>query len=191
MDDNNKLLVSINLAREATRRNGFYWFIDHVYRYSFEPKEAFVTGDYIKHIAQRYEDNRFTIDVTGRGHFKSSRIHCDIMYAMFIDDGQGFEAPYFSFNKEMAQYQVKKLKQEISYNPFFATIIDLKQQAESVLGYCWNEGDGIMSVEPRGLLGNSRGLHAERLYVDDPLKTEDDSPGAPPDQTGRASCRER
>lgn len=181
MDNESKIAIAIELARKAARERGFYWFIDRIYRYSFEPKEKFVTGPYIEKVAERYELNRFTIDVTGRGHFKSSRLHADIMYAMFTDDGQGFEAPYFSFSKEMAQYQVKKLKQEISYNPFFATISDMKVQAESVLGYRWKDSDGLMSVEPRGLLGNSRGLHSERLYVDDPLKTEDDSPGAPPD----------
>lgn len=176
-----KVAIAIEVAREKARKEGFFWFIENIYRHSF-PNEPFVTGDYIKRVAERYEKKSHTIDVTGRGHFKSSRVHADIMFIMFIDNGTGFEAQYFSFSEKLAKYQLKKLKNEIKDNPFFATITDLKPQSESILAYQWSGHPQIMSVEPRGLLSNGRGIHAQRLYIDDPLKTEDvDSPNANPD----------
>lgn len=174
-----KIAIAIEMARDAARKNGFYWFIDHVFRYCFEPKSKFVTGSYIKAVAQRFADHKYTIDVTGRDHFKSTRIHADIAYAMFIDKGNGFEAQYFAYSAEMSAYQLKKLKQEISYNPFFSTLIDNKPQAESILSYSWQGSDALMTINPKGLLGNNRGIHADRIYVDDPFKTETD--GAAPD----------
>jgi hypothetical protein len=179
MDDENKLGVAIELARQASRDKGFFWFIDHVFRYCFEPKEKFVTGDFIKGVAERFEKYSMTIDVSGRDHFKSTRLHADILYSMFIDKSRGFEAQYFSYSEAMAGYQLKKLKQEISYNPFFTTLVDRKPQAESVLSYSWGEDAPLMTINPKGLLGNNRGIHADRIYVDDPLKTETD--GAAPD----------
>lgn len=179
--DYNKIAIAISVARETARKKGFYWFIDNIYRHSF-PREPFVTGDYIKNVAARYEKYKHTIDVTGRGHFKSSRVHAEIMYLIFINNGTGFEGQYFSYSEKMAKYQLKKLKQEISANPFFSTVIDLKNTSESILAYKWNSGDQIMSVEPRGLLSSGRGIHCEMIFIDDPLKTEDtDSPGASPD----------
>jgi hypothetical protein len=175
-----KIALAIDLARKKARSSGFYWFIDNIFRYCFEPNSTFVTGKYLEDIAKNFEENKYTIDVSGRDHFKSTRLHCDICYAIFIaTDNAGFEAQYFSYSESMASYQLKKLKQEIAYNPFFSTLIDRKPQAESILSYSWGEKGSLMTIHPKGLLGNNRGIHCDRLYVDDPLKTETD--GAAPD----------
>lgn len=170
--DLQRAAVAIELARAKARREGLYWFIDRIFRFCFEPDEKFVTGDYIQKVAERFEKYHYTIDVTGRDHFKSTRLHAELMYAFFIDEGRGFEAHYFSYSYEMAAYQLKKLKGLIKSNPFFATIIDNKEQAESILSYSWEESKRPMSVTPQGMLSFSRGVHAERLYIDDCFKSE-------------------
>lgn len=166
-----KARLAIEIARRKARGN-FRWFVYNVFSASFD---KFVGGKYIDDVCAHVQDNNFTMDVTGRDHFKSTRLYADIMWQVFIGDQKGFEAQYFSYNTTMASYHLKKIKQMIARNIFYAGLRDHKPTSESIIDYTWSSTDMHMTVTPQGLLGGVRGIHAERLYLDDPFKTEQES----------------
>ncbi len=127
-------------------------------------------GDYIEDVAKHLEQNSYTMDVTGRDHFKSTRLYADVMWAIFTDEGNGFESHYFSYRQELAAYHLKKIKRMIKDNFFFNGLIDHKPTSESIMEFSWEPNGRRMSVQPQGLLGFVRGIHAERVYIDDPLR---------------------
>lgn len=166
-----QLQVATELARKRTREWGYRYFINEVFSASFGGQ--FVGGKYVDDIADHLQDYPYTMDITGRDHMKSTRLYVDIMYELFIDNGKGWEAHYLSYSKDLAAYQLSKLKEEfIERNPFFAGLIDNKKTAESVLSYNW-PGGRKMKVTPHGLTGSVRGIHSKIIYVDDSFKTED------------------
>lgn len=118
------------------------------------------------------------MDVTGRDHFKSTRLYADIMWRLLSERDTGFEAWYFSYAHKLANYHLIKLKKMIQSNPFFTGINDLKPTAEGILSYTWDDprdpAAKIMTVNPSGLLSFKRGIHAEHIYVDDPFQDESD-----------------
>lgn len=168
-----KARLAVEIARQKSRGpDGFRWFVYNVFSASFD---VFVGGKYINDVCAHVQDNHFTMDVTGRDHFKSTRLYADIMWNLFTDEGKGWEAQYFSYNTTMASYHLKKIKQMIARNIFFAGMRDHKPTSESIIDYTWASRDMHMTVTPQGLLGGVRGIHAERLYLDDPFKTEQES----------------
>ena len=118
------------------------------------------------------------MDVTGRDHFKSTRLYADVMWRLFSERDTGFEAWYFSYAHKLAAYHLIKLKKMIQQNVFYSGINDLKPMADGVLSYTWddpkNPNAKIMTVQPSGLLSFKRGIHAEHIYVDDPFQDESD-----------------
>lgn len=161
------ILASIELVRRRCRRpGGFAFFINHVFSASFGGD--FVGGDYVNEIAVRMDTHAWTMDVTARGHFKSTRLYAEIMYDIFTMQ-RDLEGWYFSYNSDLSAYHLKKLKGMIKRNPFFIFVQDTKAQAEGVLSYINDVGDQY-TCTPAGLLAFKRGIHADRIYVDDPLR---------------------
>lgn len=163
--------AKIEHARRLSRERGYRFFVNHVFSACFG--DTFIGGEYLNQVADHLQFNNFTMDVTGRDHFKSTRLYVDIMYAIFTDTGKGFEAHYFSYNKTLASYHMAKLKEYIKTNPFFVELIDDAPMAKSVLAFHWPKGRR-MTVTPQGLLSGKRGIHADRIYVDDPFKNEEE-----------------
>jgi len=108
------------------------------------------------------------MDVTGRNHFKSTRLYADVMWRLLSEKDVGWEGWYFSYSHELAAYHIAKIKEFIKENIYFTGIIDHKLTAESVLQYSW-DGSTKMTLRPAGLLSFKRGIHADHIYVDDPL----------------------
>jgi hypothetical protein len=150
--------------RRCLKPDGFEWFIDNVFSASFD---VFVGGEYITEVAKTMEQHPWTMDVTGRDHFKSSRFYAEIMFDIFTAE-KDVEGHYFSYNSDLSRYHLKKVKQMIKSNPFFVLIVDLNPTADALLEY-WN-GYARTTHSPAGLLSFKRGIHADRLYIDDPLK---------------------
>lgn len=162
-----QVLAQIELVRRRCRKpGGFKFFINNVFSASFGGD--FVGGQYVNDIADRMEKEPWTMDVTARGHFKSTRLYAEIMYDIFTME-RDLEAWYFSYNSDLSAYHLKKLKGMIKRNPFFIFVTDLKTMAEGVLAYA-NDSGNVYSCTPAGLLAFKRGIHAERIYVDDPLR---------------------
>lgn len=160
------VLASIEVVRRKCRgHGGFKFFINNVFSASFGGD--FIGGDYVDNIADRMEKLPWTMDVTARGHFKSTRLYAEIMHDIFTME-RDIEAWYFSYNTDLSAYHLKKLKQMIKRNPFFIDIRDSKAQAEGILAY--ERNNNVYTCAPAGLLAFKRGIHADRIYVDDPLR---------------------
>lgn len=110
------------------------------------------------------------MDVTGRDHFKSTRFYADIMWNLLRDAEGGSEGWYFSYSYELAAYHLSKIKEMVRDNPIYYDIVDHKSTAESVLSYSWPGSKKRITVHPGGLLAFKRGIHADHIYVDDPLR---------------------
>lgn len=156
----------IELARRKSKQYGFGWFIDNVFAYSFD-KDTFITGQYIHEIANRMNTYDWTMDISARDHFKSTRLYAEIMFDIFTTD-KDIECHYFSYQQGLSAYHLSKVKKMINGNPFFRNFIDLSPMAVSVVHY--HNGKAVYQAMPEGLLSFKRGIHAERIYVDDPLK---------------------
>lgn len=162
-----QLLAQIEVVRRrCLKPGGLQFFINNVFSASFGGD--FIGGDYVNDIATRMETHPWTMDVTARGHFKSTRLYAEVMFDIFTMH-RDIEGWYFSYNTDLSSYHLKKLKGFIKRNPFFAVVSDIKVQAEGVLAYV-DSANNLYTCAPAGLLAFKRGIHADRIYVDDPLR---------------------
>jgi hypothetical protein len=164
-----KIAPSIIAQVRQKAAGDFRWFVHNVFSASF-PK--FIEGQYIEDVITHLEENPYTMDVTGRNHFKSTRLYADIMWRLLSERDTGWEGWYFSFSHDLAAYHIAKIKEYIKDNIYFMGIIDHKLTAESVLQYSW-DGHTKMTLKPSGLLSFKRGIHADHIYIDDPLQDPD------------------
>lgn len=153
--------VTENIAKA---RKSFRNFVYLIFSQSFD---QFYGGDYIDEVCRFYEFNKDTARISARDHFKSTGLYAVIMHDIFFWEGD-LEMHYFSFQEGMAGYHIGKLKNLIARNPYFVDIIDLKPKSESTMLY--NRDGYRFSLEPHGMLAFKRGIHAERIYVDDPFQ---------------------
>jgi hypothetical protein len=120
------------IAQVRQRAAGdFRWFVHNVFSASFD---NWVDGQYIDDVVTHLEDNPFTMDVTGRNHFKSTRLYADIMWRLLSEKDTGWEGWYFSFSHELAAYHISKVKDVVTHsllessttnrqlNPFCSTL---------------------------------------------------------------------
>ena len=166
IDRDERVEAVIEKARRLSRKYGLPWFIKHIFSKSFD-KGTFIHGNYIDEVAKRMSDNAWTMDISARDHFKSTRLYAEIMYDIFTTD-KDIECHYFSYQQGMSAYHLSKLKKMIEANPFFKGFVDLSPTALSAINYF--NGQATYHAMPEGLLSFKRGIHAERIYIDDPLK---------------------
>ena len=160
-----EMKAMIELTKRACKaEGGFKFFIENVFAKSFE---KFVNGEYISNVAKRMEANDWTMDVTARDHFKSTRLYAEIMYDIFTAD-KNIEGHYFSYNLSMSSYHLAKVKQLIACNPYYQHITNLNRKSASTIDFY--NGKARVWIVPEGLLSFKRGIHADRIYIDDPLK---------------------
>lgn len=148
--------------------NGFDYFIRNVFSASFISSGGLIYGKYIRDVAVEMNDYQWTMDISARDHFKSTRLYACVMYDIFCSE-QDIECHYFSYMSSMSAYHIAKIKKMISENPFFTDIIDKSFGALASIRVINHYGK-IYSCVPQGLLTFKRGIHAERVYIDDPLK---------------------
>ena len=166
VDRDDRVKATIELARRLAREKGLTWFINHILPYSFD-RGTFIKGAYIDEVSKRMSENKWTMDISARDHFKSTRLYAEIMYDIFTTETD-LECHYFSYQQGMSAYHLAKLKKMIQGNYFFRNFEDLSPMALSAIYY--NNGTATYHAVPEGLLSFKRGIHAERIYVDDPLK---------------------
>jgi len=161
-----QIKAQIEIAKRKSRApvGGFHHFTYKVFSASFDP---FVGGSYVDEVIDGMEQHPWTMDITGRDHFKSTRLYDQVMYDIFTAE-KDLEGHYFSYNTTLSRYHLAKIKQFMARNPFFRGIKDLNTQSDSILDF-WN-GKARVTVAPEGLLSFKRGIHADRIYIDDPLK---------------------
>jgi hypothetical protein len=158
--------AKVELLRRKARQKGFHWFTTNVFALSFP---EFIAGAYIKEVCERMAEHRFTMDVTGRDHFKSTRNYAEIMYHIFVEQDP-WEAHYLSFSGGMAAYHLQKINQLIELNPAFRLLTNHKITSEYMLIYSWGKYAPKCMIKPKGMFEFKRGIHSEAIYVDDPFK---------------------
>jgi hypothetical protein len=109
--------------------------------------------------------------MTARDHFKSTSLYADIMKDIWDlkHNPMTIEGQYFSYTRPMGAYHVNKIHDMIRVNPYFKDCKDLKPSADSILDYTW-DGKHRFTLQPQGLLTFTRGIHCDRIYIDDGLK---------------------
>lgn len=157
----------IHTAINKAREQGFLWFIRHIFSFSFD---KFIDGDFLRTVAEHHDNYDWTMAISARDHFKSTRFYAEVMYEIFTTQ-KDIEAHYFSYQGGMSKYHIAKIKKMIENNPFFPEnmFIDLTKDAQGTIRMS-NAYGATYSLTPQGLLSFKRGIHADRIYVDDPLK---------------------
>ena len=142
-------------------------FRDFVYEIFSASFDSFIGGKYIDEVCELYDSCRHTARIAPRDHFKSTGLYAEVMYNLLFWKGD-LECHYFSYQESMAGYHIGKIKNLIAKNPFYDHLTDLSK-GESKIRYQKSDGS-IFRVEPHGLLAFKRGIHAPRIYVDDPFQ---------------------
>lgn len=152
----------------------FGFFIDNIFSQSIDilKEGKWTGGQHPQNVASFLQNNKKTMRVSARDHFKSMSFYAHIMWKLLrmMETKQSREIQYFSYGQGMAAYHLAKLKTAIICNPFYDGIIDLNPQAQSILSYAWEKGSVKLTVHPRGLLEFKRGIHCDDVYVDDPFQ---------------------
>lgn len=144
-------------------KNNFANFVNEIFALSFD---NFIGGAYIDEVAEYYNTCQNTARISPRDHFKSTGLYACVMYDLLFWKGD-LENHYFSYQESMAGYHVAKIKKLIERNPYYQHITDLSK-GDSKMKY--QTPSGIFTLEPNGLLAFKRGIHAMRIYVDDPFQ---------------------
>jgi len=168
MSDEKILPFSEDEIRVLTRAStDFVYFVNNIFSLS---SRHFIKGEHIDNTARLLSQNKKTMRVSARNHFKSYSFYAHIMWKMMFELPQkNIEAQYFSFSQDLAGYHISKIKLAISANQYFRHIRDRKPTAESVIKYTWDDKT-FYSLEPHGLIQFKRGIHADYVYVDDPFQ---------------------
>src|ERR1700756_2703450 len=89
--------------RDIAKKEDFRWFVYNIFSACFlNSPTGFIGGEYVDDVCEHIDNNLFTMDISGRDHFKSTRLYADIMYRLLTEADTGFEAWYFSFSQKFA-----------------------------------------------------------------------------------------
>jgi hypothetical protein len=167
------MTVSEEIQKEMTEtlakgRNDFRYFVYNIFAKSFD---HFIGGAYIDDVCDYYFKNQNTARISARDHFKSTGLYAVIMHDLLYWPGD-LENHYFSYMEQMAGYHIAKVKHLVERNVFFRHVEDLTRSSQSRLRYAVhsNKGEFKFTLEPHGMLAFKRGIHAPRIYVDDPFQ---------------------
>lgn len=152
------------LTRAST---DFVYFVNEIFSMS---SRHFIKGEHVDNSARFLAQNKRTIRVSARNHFKSYAFYAHIMHKILFELPQkNIEAHYFSFSQDLAGYHISKIKLAVRSNPYFRHLRDKKTTAESVIKYSWDD-KFFYSLEPHGLIQFKRGIHCDYIYIDDPFQ---------------------
>jgi hypothetical protein len=147
--------------------NDFTFFVNNVFCHSVK---KFIKGEYVDDTTRLLSQNKRTIRISARHHFKSFSFYAYFMWKLMFEGAtSSIESHYFSFNADLAGYHISKIKRCIQDNPYFEDIIDAKPIAESVLRYTWDRKN-YTTLSPHGLIQFKRGIHGDLIFVDDPFQ---------------------
>jgi len=156
---------------DAALRSSIKTFRDFVYTVfakSFEGE--FIGGDFVDEICERFDNKLWTMDVGPRDHFKSTRLYARVMYRLWNSRDKDNENHYFSYNKPLSVYHIRKIKNMIIKNPHFNRYKDAAGfNATGLLKYT-TDGIHFFTLDPHGLLSFKRGIHCDGVFVDDPFQ---------------------
>ncbi len=168
----------MELALATAQRNDFKTFVNKFFSASFiHDPQPFVGGQYVDDCCDRLDNFSKTINVSARDHFKSTRLYALVMY-LIATAPSDIEIQYFSYSIKMAEYHIRKIGSMIRRNPYFegweklGLITNNQVLGQSLLNY--SNINGRITITPQGLSSFNRGVHADYILIDDPLKDPDD-----------------
>jgi len=145
----------------------FVVFVNEIFSKS---SRHFISGEHVDNTARFLAQNKRTMRVSARNHFKSYSFYAHAMWKIMFEAPQkSVEAHYFSYSQDLAGYHIGKLKQAIAGNPYFRHLIDKKTTAESVIRCTW-DNKHFYTMEGHGLIQFKRGIHCDYVYIDDPFQ---------------------
>lgn len=161
----------INVLTRAS--TDFVVFVNEVFSKS---SRHFISGEHVDNTARFLAQNKRTMRVSARNHFKSYSFYAHAMWKIMFETPQkNVEAHYFSYSQDLAAYHIGKLKLAIASNPYFRHLIDKKTTAESVIRYTWDNVH-FYTMEAHGLIQFKRGIHClgpnEEVVVKNPKSGE-------------------
>ena len=178
MQLHDKTMEMLELALATAQKSNFKDFVNNFFKASFvHDPQPFVGGQYVDDCCERLEGHTRTIDVTARDHFKSTRLYALVMY-LIATSPHDLEIQYFSYASKMAEYHIRKIGALMRRNPYFEgweKLGHLKNNqllGQSLINYT-NANGATIIITPQGLTSFNRGVHADYLLIDDPLKDPD------------------
>jgi hypothetical protein len=168
--------LDVKIAYDQTY-NSFYEFTEKIFsRAAINLFGKWVSGDYVRRSCDYLQNDKYSMYLGPRAHFKSVRFYDHIMWLIWknIKDKRNIRIYYFSFNKELSELHVKNIKDLISRSIFTQYgLVDLSAQAKTSASYTWDpvdskpENQHRVDISSFGIMGGIRGGHCEFLYLDD------------------------
>ena len=182
-------------VREA--QDDFVTFLQHVFPLSFEGQRFlwadgtyhdFTLGDFHIQLARLIQrelegggKSRFAV-MAPRLHLKSTVLNYAFAFWQLFRgyrtggrdwlDAENIDGLVISYKDDLATDHIRNLKRLIQANPLTRQWRDRKPQAESIISYEADFGQGhswLVEVRGAGILAASRGKHPKFCIVDDPL----------------------
>ena len=136
---------------------------------------AWDTGRFVADACDHLQYNKKTIDIAGRGHFKSTRFYSYISWLIWrnLYEEKNERIYYYSYKATQARTHINLLKRFIRNCDVFQTLElqDKKSAADTIGEYSW-DGKHSIYIQAFGILESTRGLHSKFLLIDDPYKDD-------------------
>lgn len=169
LETNEQIKEYLEILQKA--KYSFKFFVNNIFSKSFD---HFVGGKYIDDTCDFLQNNKKTIRIAPKDHFKSTSFYAYFMWKLMFPKTHNLVAHYFSYEPNMAAYHTRNIKKLIELNPFFEGFEDLKPNADSILSYAVPTKNlyrrKTVSLYPQSLLAFKRGIHSPLIFVDDPLQ---------------------
>ena len=135
------------------------------------------SGQFVADACDHLQNNKKTMDIAGRGHFKSTRFYSYISWIIWknLYDKLNDRVYYYSYKTTQARQHVNLFKRFLQNNETFQQlgIQDKKSAADTIAEYSW-DGKHSIYIQAFGILESTRGLHSRYLFCDDPYKDDSD-----------------
>lgn len=164
--------LQFDQALRKKARNSFKLFFNTIFRESVENVEGeFVAGKWLDEYCDRLQFGMKTCTLAARKHGKTTVVLGFLAWLIFRADTLSKKIVNYiviMFSDDVACEKVKRLKDYIRYNRYFAHIHDRKPQAESVIEY--DVAGVIVGITPCGIFSFMRSKHPDGVICDDILK---------------------
>jgi len=161
----------------------FRLFVFTIYAWAVQEFEngTWCGGKYIAESAAFMQNNKWTMFIGARGHWKSMRFYAYVMWIIWknLHDARHERIFYYSYKTTQSRDHVNLIKDLIKNSKIFEAfeLQDRKSGADTLAIYSW-DGRHNISIKAFGILESTRGKHGRYVLVDDPLK-DDANPSKP------------
>ena len=162
--------------------NSFYLFVEKIFSLAIKEKYGrWISGNYIKRSCDFLQNNKRTMYVSGRSHFKSLRYYSYLAWLVWKNkrDKLNISIAYISYNQDLAGAHIGKFKELINKSFFMSEgLYDEYSTATQKAQYMWPEEGKTKQEIPHidincyGIMGGLRGIHPDYTFLDDVYSDE-------------------